>query len=527
MIQEPAQPALAARSLSRPAVVATSWSLLLGLAAVKLSVHLLSSGWLTYGYMTDELYYLDCADHLAWGYVDHPPLSAGILWLVRATLGDSLLALRLLPALAGGATVVLVGLMARELGGGRAAQGLAALAALISPVYLAIGAFYSMNAFEPTLWALVTYLMLRIHNGASARLWLLIGVVIGLGLLNKISMSWLGIGLAVGLVLIPERRWLATPWPWCAAAIALALFAPHIVWQIHHDWATLEFMRNAGQYKLLSKSLLTFLCEQVLIMNPLVVPFWLAGLLYYFIAADGRPFRLLGWVWVTVFLLLVGQGATRSNYIAPVYSVLLAAGGVAIERCAHRVSWRWLPSAVAATFALGGVALLPFAVDLLPPERFVVYQRTVGLDAPTDDVTPIGNMPLHFALKFHGQAVFKAVSRAYLALQPEDRARVGILTRRFGEAATINFFGRSAGLPHAISPQNNYWLWGPGAYTGEVMLTVGYKEGELRALFEHVEPASAISCEYCMPELTATPVYLCRGPRRPLAEIWPTLKNYV
>jgi hypothetical protein len=527
MIQGSAQPALAAGPFGRPAVVATSWTLLLGLAAVKLGVHVLSSGLLTYGYMTDELYYLDCADHLAWGYVDHPPLSVGILWLVRAMLGDSLLALRLLPALAGCATVVLVGLMARELGGGRTAQGLAALAALISPVYLAIGAFYSMNAFEPALWALVTYLLLRIHNGASARLWLLVGVVIGLGLLNKISMSWLGLGLAVGLVLTAERRWLVTPWPWCAAAIALALFAPHIVWQAQHDWATLEFMRNAGQYKLPSKSPLTFLGEQVLIMNPLVVPFWLAGLLYYFIAADGRRFRLLGWVWITVFFLLIAQGATRSNYIAPAYSVLLAAGGVAVERYARRRSWRWLPSAVTATFALGGVALLPFAVDLLPPERFVAYQRTIGLDAPTDDVTPIGKMPIHFALKFHAQAVFDAVSHAYAALQPEDRARVGILTRRFGEAATINFFGRPVGLPHAISPQNNYWLWGPGAYTGEVMLTVGYKEDELRALFEHVEPAGAISCEYCMPELTATPVYLCRGPRRPLTELWSTLKSYV
>jgi 4-amino-4-deoxy-L-arabinose transferase-like glycosyltransferase len=527
MIQMAAQPALAARSFSRPAVVVTSWALLLGLAAVKLSVHLLSSGWLTYGYMTDELYYLDCADHLAWGYVDHPPLSVGILWLVRATLGDSLLALRLLPALAGCATVVLVGLMAGELGGGRVAQGLAALAALISPVYLAVGAFYSMNAFEPALWALAAYLLLRVHNGASPRLWLAIGVVVGLGLLNKISMSWLGLGLAVGLVLTPERRWLVTPWPWCAAAIALALFAPHIVWQAQHDWATLEFMRNAGQYKLPLKTPLTFLGEQVLIMNPLVVPFWLAGLLYYFTAPDGRRVRLLGWVWITVFLLLIAQGATRSNYIAPAYSVLLAAGGVAVERGARRRSWRWLPSAVAAAFALGGAALLPFAVDLLPPERFVAYQRAIGLEAPTDDVTPMGNMPLHFALKFHAQAVFTAVSRAYADLQPEDRARVGILTRSFGEAGAINFFGPAVGLPHAISAHNNYWLWGPGAYRGEVMLAVGYRKDELHALFEHIENAGAINCDYCMPELTATSVYLCRSPRRPLAEIWSTLKNYV
>jgi len=164
----------------RPAV---AWSLLLGLALAKLGIHVLSST-LTYGYMTDELYYLDCANHLAWGYVDHPPLSVALLAVVRLTIGDSLVALRLVPALAGAVTVALVGLMARELGGGRIAQGLAGLAAVVAPVYLGIDAFYSMNAFEPPLWAFAAYLLLRLENGAPPRLWLLVGAVIGLGLLN-------------------------------------------------------------------------------------------------------------------------------------------------------------------------------------------------------------------------------------------------------------------------------------------------------------------------------------------------------
>jgi 4-amino-4-deoxy-L-arabinose transferase-like glycosyltransferase len=148
-----------------------AWTLLVGLALIKLGVHVLSSV-VTYGYMTDELYYLDCANHLAWGYVDHPPLSIALLALLRLTIGDSLIALRLAPALAGSATIVLVGLMARELGGGRVTQGFAALAALVAPVYFGIDAFYSMNAFEPALWALAAYLLLRLENGATPRLWL-------------------------------------------------------------------------------------------------------------------------------------------------------------------------------------------------------------------------------------------------------------------------------------------------------------------------------------------------------------------
>ena len=515
-----------------PAVATVSfapvvWRLLLGLALIKLAIHLLSSGLLTYGYMTDELYYLDCANHLAWGYVDHPPLSIAVLWLVRATLGDSLVALRLLPALAGGATIVLCGLLARELGGGRAAQGLAGLAALISPVYLAVGAFYSMNAFEPALWACAAYLLLRLLNGGSPRWWLLLGVVMGLGLLNKISMLWFGLGLLVGLIMTPQRRWLVTPWPWLAAAIAFVLFAPHIVWQVGNGWPTLEFMRNAVRYKLPSKSPLTFLGEQVLIMHPFLTPFWLAGLLYYFIDQDGRRFRLLAWIWIVVFVLLMTSGSARSNYVGPVYSILLAAGGVAVERFARARSWHWLAPALAGIAAAGGVVILPMAVDLLPPQQYIAYEHAIGLSAPTEQVGGSGVLPIHFALKFHGPAVTRAVADAYAMLPPEDRARAGVLTTSFGEGGAINFFGRQLGLPHAIGTHNNYWLWGTGGYSGDVMLVLTAADSPLLKLFDDVQLASPITCEYCMPGQTAKFVYICRRPRHPLSEIWPTLKDYV
>lgn len=504
-----------------------AWRVLLGLALVKVGVHVLSSGLLSYGYMTDELYYLDCANHLAWGYVDHPPLSIAVLWLVRMTLGDSLLALRLLPALAGSVTVVVTALMARELGGGRIAQGLAALAAVVSPVYLGVGAFYSMNAFEPALWTLAAYLLLRLHNGARATLWLLLGVVMGVGLLNKISMLWFGFGLVVGLVLTPQRRWLTTPWPWLAAAIAFALFAPHLIWQVQNNWPTLEFMRNATRHKLVSKSPLAFLGEQVLIMHPLVLPFWIGGLLYYFASQDGRRFRLLGWIWVTVFLLLITSGATRANYVGPAYSILLASGGVALERLTQARSWRWLPAAAAGAFAVGGLVVAPMAVDLLPPEQYITYQQAIGLSAPRDQVDALGALPIHFALKFHAPAVMQAVAAAYASLPPDDRERVGILTTSFGEGGAINFFGPKIGLPHAIGTHNNYWLWGPGAYTGDVMLAVASSDSELLEFFEEVTLASPIHCTYCMPELGAKSVYICRRARHPLSEVWPKLKDYI
>jgi hypothetical protein len=503
-----------------------AWTLLIALALSKLGIHLVSS-MVTYGYMTDELYYLDCADHLAWGYVDHPPLSVALLALVRLTVGDSLVALRLVPALAGAATVVLVGLMARELGGDRVAQGLAALAAVVAPVYLGIGAFYSMNAFEPALWALAAYLLLRLENGATPRAWLLVGVVIGLGLLNKISMLWFGLGLAVGLLLTPQRRWLMTAWPWLAGAIAFALFAPHIIWQVQNGWPTLEFMHNAMQFKMQAKSPLRFLAEQVLIMHPLLVPFWLLGLAYYFIDPCGRRLRLLAWIWVTVLLLLVMSGSTRANYMGPAYVLLLPAGGVAVEQLARRRSLQRLPAALAGAIAAGGVVVAPMAVDLLPPEQYIAYEHAIGLSAPADQVDAIGVMPLHFALKLHAPAIVAAVQEAYAALPEEDRARVGILASSFGEAGAINFFGPHVGLPHAISGHNNYFLWGPGGYSGDVMLVFAEPDSEVLELFDHVELAGKIQCAYCMPGLRATAIYICRRPRRPLRELWSQLKSYV
>jgi Dolichyl-phosphate-mannose-protein mannosyltransferase len=511
------------RATERPPV---AWTLLIVLALSKLGIHLLSS-LVTYGYMTDELYYLDCANHLAWGYVDHPPLSVAALALLRLTLGDSLMALRLVPALAGAATVVLVGLMARELGGGRTAQGLAALAAVVAPVYLGVDAFYSMNAFEPAFWALAAYLLLRLENGAPPRLWLLVGVVIGLGLLNKISMLWLALGLGVGLLLTPQRRWLLTPWPWLAGAIGLLLFAPYIVWQVANGWPTLEFMHNAMQFKMQAKSPLRFLAEQVLIMHPLLVPFWLSGLAYYFIDASGRRFRLLAWIWATVLLLLMVSGSTRSNYMGPAYVLLLPAGGVAVEQLARWRSWPWLPPALAGAVAVGGVAVAPLAVDLLPPAQYITYAHAIGLRAPADQVDAIGVMPLHFALKFHAPAIIAAVREAYAALPEEDRARAGILASSFGEAGAINFFGPDAGLPHAVSGHNNYFLWGPGGYNGDVMLVFAEPDAAVLKLFEHVALASKIQCPYCLPGLTATAIYICRGSHRPLPELWEQLKNYV
>ena len=493
---------------------------------MRVFLYLLSNGPLAYGYMSDEFYYLECADRLAWGYVDHPPLSLGLLRLVREVLGDSLLALRLAPALAGCATLILTALLAREFGGGRNAQGLAALAALVAPVYLAVTGFYSMNAFEPALWTAAAFLVARIINGADARYWLLLGAVLGLGLLNKISTLWFGLGFAVGLVLTPERRWLATPWPWLSVAIALALFAPHVSWQVQHDWPTVEFMRNAMSQKMVTKSPMEFASAQLLLMNPAVVPLWVAGLVYFFASANGKRYQLLGWIWITVFCLLMASGSARTNYLAPAYAALLAAGGVAFERIARAPTWRWLPRAAVSIFVLAGAAVAPMAIALLPPARYVAYERALGISAPVEQADELGAMPLHYALRFGWGELVGAVSDAYATLSPEERERAVVLGRWFGDTGAVNFFGAELELPRAIAGHNNYWLWGPGDASGEVLLAVAWTDAKLRDWYEDVDRVAEIDCEYCLPDVDRLAVYVCRRPRRPLSDWWPETKRY-
>ena len=232
-------------------------AILFYLALLTILIHFLTNG--GYGYFRDELYYMACGEHLAWGYVDQPPFVALMAFVTRHLLGDSLFALRFFPAICGGLIVLLTGLMVRELGGGRYAQGLAAVAVIVAPVYLAIDNFFSMNCFDEVFWALAGYIVIRILKEGDPKLWILFGLVAGIGLMNKYSIGFLGLGVVVGLVLTPARRHLFSKWLWLGGAIAFVIFLPHILWEIHNGFPTLEFIHNATAMKNLPQTPLQFM----------------------------------------------------------------------------------------------------------------------------------------------------------------------------------------------------------------------------------------------------------------------------
>jgi 4-amino-4-deoxy-L-arabinose transferase-like glycosyltransferase len=270
------------------------------LVLLKLSIHLLTAD--NYGYFRDELYYMDAGKHLAPGYVDFPPFVALVAALTLRLLGNSLLALHLFPALAGAAVVALSGLIARELEGGRFAQGLAALSVVVAPDFLVFGTWLSMDAFDQLWWVLASYLLLLILRRGRPRLWLLFGLVAGIGLLTKLTILFFGLAVFVALLLTSARRHLLSVWPWMGGAVALVFLLPYVWWNASHGWPTLEFWANYGE-KVPESSPTGFLLQQVLTMNPSAMPIWLAGLYYYLFSTVGKPSRPLGWIYVVLLVL--------------------------------------------------------------------------------------------------------------------------------------------------------------------------------------------------------------------------------
>ena len=502
-------------------------------AAIKLLIHL--SVGRGYGYFRDEFYYVACSEHLAWGYVDQPPLSILVLWIGRHLIGDSVMAIRFLAALAGAATVFLVGWMASRFGGGRFAQALAMTAAIVAPMYLGLSGFFSMNAFDLLFWAAAGAVLVRIleqaGDGASGsvdlRLWLLLGAVLGLGLLNKISVLWLGFGLFAGLILTPARRLLLSRGPWFAGGLAFLIFLPHIVWQIVHGWPTLEFIANATGNKMRTVALVEFFSAQLLTMHPANAPIWLAGLIFLLFMAGGRRFRLIGWIYIGVMVILLVNRTSRPGYLSPAYSMLFAAGGVAIEGWLAKLRWRRIAQTVLLVLlVLNGAALAPLALPVLDVEDYIAYASELGIGPSTSERKELRELPQHYADMFGWNELVATLAGIYHTLPEEDKAEAAFFVYNYGEAGAIDLLGRRYDLPRATSGHNNYWLWGIRDYSGEVMIIVGgSREGHLR-VFEEAELVGATDCHYCMPYEDDQPIFVVRDLKIPLEEIWPQLKHY-
>jgi Dolichyl-phosphate-mannose-protein mannosyltransferase len=487
-----------------------------------------------YGYFRDALYYLACSEHLDWGYVDQPPLIALLAWVARHTFGTSLRALLLWPALAGCGRILLVAAFARELGAKKYGISLAAVLAAIPAAWIAIDHQFAMNAFEAVFWTGCAFVLLRMIRTGDVKLWIAFGAIGGLGLENKYSMGFFAAALLLGLLLTPQRKLLWTLWLLAGGGVALLIFLPNLLWNVHHHWPFLELMRNIrASGRDIALPPLKYLGQQALMMAPQTLPFWLAGLGFYLFSRRAVAYRVFGWAFVlTIGFFMAMHG--KDYYSAPAYSMVLAAGAVAAElffdsaRFAERPRLRrFLRGATIRVPVIGLLLGLPIILPVLPIEKFVAFQKWIGLEPPPTEKNQIGVLlPQYYADEFGWTDMVEQVARVYHSLPPEEQAKTAIYTTNYGQAGAIDFFGPRYGLPKAICAHQNYFLWGPHDYTGEIMILVGSENIEdARPHFASVEVAATLNNPYAMPHETH-PILLARGSKVDLRQVWPRLKHW-
>ncbi len=496
-------------------------ALLAYLALFEVIIHLLVAN--NYGYFRDELYYLADGRHLQWGYVDQPPLIGWLAALLNVTIGQSLFAIHIIPALASGALVFVAGLIARELGGGRFAQALAAVAALAAPDYLATGSIFSMDILDALWWAIAAYIIVRLIRRDEPRLWLLFGLVAGVGLLTKLTMLFFGLGIVIGLLATPARRYFRTPWLWLGGAIAFVCLLPYALWDAANGWPTVEFWRHYGG--LSGGGPVGFIANQILVQNPIAVALSLAGLYYFFRTRSGKPYRLLAWAYVALFFIFLVINA-KSYFLAPAYPMLFAGGAVGVER-ATQLRRQWIRPAYLALLLLFGLLLAPLTMPILPP---ATYAQTYGA------LTFVGNsgagqsnagvFPQYLGDRFGWDTMTATVAQVYDALPASEQAQACILTLNYGEAGALQFLGTADHLPPVISGHNNYYLWGPGSCSGQVLITVGYAIPDLANSYGSVTQAATITCHYCQAEENDIPVLVCTHLKGTIHDAWPSVKHF-
>ncbi len=498
-------------------------ALLAGLAFVKLGLHLAFNA--GYGYFRDELYNIVCGERLGFGFVDHPPLTPLLARLSRAVFGDSLGGLRFLPAVAGAATVFLAGLIARRLGGKRFAQGLASLAVLLATVILVFDGMLTNNSFDILFWTLAAWLLLVILQDGRPRLWPAFGAVAGVGLQNKYSVAFFVAGLVLGLLLTSRRREFLRVWPWAGAAVALGLWLPNIVWQVRNGLPFIELNRNAVLFKNTRLSPLDFLAGQAMEIHPLNFLLLLAGLAWCFMAPGKREARIFGWAYLFVLGFFVFSGG-KAYYMSPFYPTMLAAGAVAAEKLFSKARRGWLKPAAVVLLVVTAVPTIPFALPVLPVGTFVSYARALGFMPPASERKEMGALPQHFADRFGWPELAADVGAVFRSLPKDEQQACLVFGQNYGEAAAIDVFGRELGLPRAASGHNHYYLWGPGVHSPKAVIIVGGRAEDHRRAFADVREAARHRNAFAMPYESDLPIYVCRGPKVPLRDLWPSVKHY-
>ena len=478
-----------------------------------------------YGFFRDELYFVVCGQHPQWGYVDVPPI-APLLAAGSQVFGHSLVLLRMVPAFFAAASAYVTCLLALEMGGGAFAQILAALVAFLAPVLMNFGMKISPDMVGLWLWPLAALCILRLTRGADPRAWLAFGAIIGVCLQSKYSVLFFFVALLLGVLLTPERRILFSRWFLAGCGVCGIIALPNFLWQAHYGFPMLELLRAGQQGKNVIVGPLQYLLQELIITNVFLSVVWIIGLVWLLRQAR---LRFLGYTFIILIaLMMVFHG--KHYYPADVYPYLVAAGGVAVEAWTNRL--RFLRPVVVTATIIFGMLFVPFGMPVLREQQMVDYQQWlfgalhIQRQAIATEHRAEPALPTDWA-DMHGWPELAAtVTQVYQSLPPSERAQAVIVAQNYGDAAAIDFFGGPNGLPPVISGHNQYYLWGTHGQSGNVLIDVRGDCGADRHLFESSERAATFTSPWIMPYEDNRPIMVCRGLKKPLAELWPSLKSY-
>jgi len=489
-----------------------------GIAAATAALHLLVAG--RYEAFRNELYFIVCGRHPQFGYVDQPPLVPMIAAATQA-FGDNVWLLRLPAVLAATTLIPLSAALARLAGGGGVTLVLAAAAAALSPALAGLASTLTTATFEPLAWTACAFLVARVVLLGDRRAFLWAGLIVGLAMEAKYGILMWVIPLLAGLLLTAQRRVLACREFCLGTALAATIAAPSLIWQAIHGWPFLIVVSHHSATDLTGGPA-AFAVQQIVALNPLLAPLWLAGMLGPFLLHGLRPLRFLAVGFAAAAALDFATGG-KDYYLFAAYPAMFAIGAAAVGAGLSRtVAAAWL-AAASAVF----VILVPIALPILDPPELARYLRVTHLRPPPDELAAIG-APLTqvFSDEMGWQALEKQVAGVYRALPDADRRRAAILASNYGEAAAIDVYGRADGLPPALSGQNQYFLWGPRGYDGAVIIHVNGEAARWQRYCDQLKIVGTLDAPYAMPYENERPILLCRGLRANLTQTWDRFKRF-
>jgi 4-amino-4-deoxy-L-arabinose transferase-like glycosyltransferase len=536
----PAAQVFEERGASAPPSPPPAWAAIWTLAALVVGVHVLVALITPYGFHRDEFLYMAMGRNLSLFAMDFPPMIALLAEAQRALFGDSLLALRLTPALAHGALVLVTALLAWRLGGGWLAQALAMTAVATGPLYLRAGTLFQPVVFDQLWWTVALYALVRLASarawedparsgvvGAHARRhWILLGCAMGVGLLTKFSILLFGAGVFVAL-LVSRRGWLRTPDPWMAAGLALVIGAPSWLGQLQLGFPVMGQMGALREGQLDRIGYGEFLLDLVLMHGPGAFLLALAGAAALLGVGGPARWRVVGLSCLVTFLIIMGLRG-KAYYVGPLFPTLFAAGAVLLAGAVPRVTSPWLRRVASGgallLVGLWGPALLPLSLPLFPPAETARFAAATGR-APTTNQGVAIDLPQDFADMLGWETKVARVATVFHALPPGDRNDAVIVTTNYGQAGAIDFYGPRYGLPGAKAPVGSYWFWGPGEKPGRVIVKVGGTAADLDGFCGTITLATRIEEPWVVPEERNLAIWICRDPPGTLQEVWPRFRG--